>query len=284
MNVRTILASSAVLGLLATSDAAAQKLSLRVEQGLVTLEAENVTVDEVLARWSSLTGLSVVSKNGRGSDIPVSVHVAGIPEREALALVLRDLSGYIMGERRDPRTGMVTIDRVMILPDSAAQPSAAPPSVRVPAAPQPVFEIAAQPLTLPPDSNVDEPDDTDDRPRELAPAISGGSSGTSGAAGASGSPQLLTPFAVAPAGVVSDDNPAGLNSPTLRPGETVAAQAPPGPAPPTPTPSNPFAAPSAAQPGVIVPVPSTTPTAEQSPTPSLRVLPAAPGPQTDTPR
>jgi hypothetical protein len=131
---------------------------------------------------------------------------------------------------------------------------------------------------LPADTNVDEPDDADDRPRELAPAISAGSSA------ASGTPELITPFGVAPVGVVSDDNPVGLNGPTLRPGETVAPQAPPSQAPPTPTPSNPFAAPSAAQPGVIVPAPRTSPAPEDSPTPSLRVVPAPSGPQTETQR
>jgi hypothetical protein len=123
MHLRSILVCSAVLGLLAAGTAAAQKLSLRIEQGLVTLDADNVTVDEVLARWSQVTGLNVVSKSGEGSDIPVSLRLDGVPERDALRMVLRDLSGHIMGERRDPVTGLVTIDRLMILPQSSAEPS-----------------------------------------------------------------------------------------------------------------------------------------------------------------
>ena len=142
MNVRSILVSAAVLGLLTAGNAAAQKLSLRIEQGLVTLDAENVTVNEVLARWSQATGLNVVvSRGGPGSDVPVSLHLDGVPERDALRMVLRDLSGYIMGERRDPLTGLVTIDRLMILPQSAAMPSAAaaaaPPRRREPFTRQP---------------------------------------------------------------------------------------------------------------------------------------------------
>ena len=38
MNLRTIVVSSVVLGLLAAGDASAQKLSLHIDQGLVTLE------------------------------------------------------------------------------------------------------------------------------------------------------------------------------------------------------------------------------------------------------
>jgi hypothetical protein len=122
MNRRTLLAVWSVLGLLAAHEAAAQKLSLRIDKGLVTLDADNVTVDEVLARWIDTTGLNVVSKNGYGSDVPVSVHLREVSEREALTAVLRDVSGYIMGERRDPLTGVVTVDRLMILPQSAGQP------------------------------------------------------------------------------------------------------------------------------------------------------------------
>jgi hypothetical protein len=165
MNVRTILVSSAVLGLLAAGDAAAQKLSLQVDKGLVTLDAENVTVDEVLARWSQATGLTVISKSGEGSDIPVSLHLEGVAEREALRMVLRDLSGYIMGERRDPNTGEITIDRVMILPQSAAQAGPADTRPRRPFVPA----RAATALTLP----AAEPA-VDDVPVELAPAPAGG--------------------------------------------------------------------------------------------------------------
>ncbi|HZI81899.1 MAG TPA: hypothetical protein VFD69_20410 [Vicinamibacterales bacterium] len=157
MNARTILAFLAVLGPLVAGDAAAQKLSLRIDKGLVTLDAENVTVDEVLARWIDTTGLNVVSKNGVGSDVPVSLHLEGVPEREALAVLLRDLSGYIMGQRRDPLTGIVTIDRLMILPQSAAQATASVerrtsrPSVQ---AASPPVELA--PLAVPtPESEPD---------------------------------------------------------------------------------------------------------------------------------
>jgi hypothetical protein len=169
MNARAILVFSAVLGPLAVGDAAAQKLSLRIDQGVVTLDAEDVTVDEILARWAKITGMNIVSKNGEGSDIPVTLQFSAVPEREAMATLLRGLSGYIMGERRDPQTGIVTIDRLMILPQSAAQaPTAATPPVaagrrltRVPPAPAVVepsgpavesetpVELAPQPSTAP---------------------------------------------------------------------------------------------------------------------------------------
>jgi|SRR5689334_4956579 len=141
--------------------ASAQDLSLtRDAGGTVTLHATNVTVDEILARWSKTTGLTIVSQNGHGSDVPVTVHVSGVTEREALGLVLRDLSGYIMGERRDPQTGAVSIDRLVILPDSAARASEAPAVARrwpVPAAAPPPPAEVIQPV--------------DEEPTELAPIV-----------------------------------------------------------------------------------------------------------------
>jgi hypothetical protein len=148
MNLRTIVVSSVVLGLLAAGDASAQKLSLHIDQGLVTLDAENVTVDEVLARWIQATGLSVISKGGQGSDIPVSLHLQGASERDALKIVLKDLSGYIMGERFDQQTGVVTIDRLVLLTESAPRPSdVLPPAMR--GNPAPPVNIADDELPAP---------------------------------------------------------------------------------------------------------------------------------------
>jgi hypothetical protein len=160
MKIKVLLVSMGAVCCLAESGspANAQDLSLTLDGGAVTLHATNVTVDEILARWSKTTGLTVVSQNGHGSDVPVTVHVSGVTEREALGLVLRSLSGYIMGERRDPQTGAVSIDRLVILPDSAARASEAPALARrwpVPAAPAPVEVV--QPV--------------DEEPTELAPVV-----------------------------------------------------------------------------------------------------------------
>lgn len=227
MNLRTILVSSAVLGLLVAADAAAQKLSLRIDKGLVTLDADNVTVDEVLARWVDTTGLNLISKSGQGSDIPVSLHLEGVPERQALAMVLRDLSGYIMGERRDPLTGIVTIDRLMILPQSAAQPNAGP--AVAPRRPFTPARVATE-LTLPQQVQV-----VDETPVELAPAPGSFSLGTGDGTDTAATLQILdeqirmlqpqTPAPAAPA--ATPGNPFGTSQGAARPGEMTPAQAPP---------------------------------------------------------
>ena len=162
MNSKVLVVSLATLCLLALSHTAtAQRLSLRLDDGAVTLHASNVTVDEILARWSQTTGLTVVSQNGRGSNVPVTLDLSGVTEREALRLVLRDLSGYIMGESRDPQTGAARIDRLVILPDSAARASDVEPPARWRRAPGPQVQA---PVPIPVEV-------TDDVPRELAPTF-----------------------------------------------------------------------------------------------------------------
>lgn len=140
-------------------ETAAQSLSFEIVGGAVTLRARDVTIDEILARWSEKTGLTVVSQNGHGSDIPVTMQISAVPEREALALVLRGLSGYIMGERRDPETGVVRIDRLVILPDSAAKIENVLPPAPLPAPGRgaAAFDEAAVPRELAP--TVDHPVD-----------------------------------------------------------------------------------------------------------------------------
>jgi hypothetical protein len=186
MKLRTVIAWSAVIGALGVAQgASAQSLALRIENGLVTLDANNVTVDEILARWTAVTGLNVVSKSGVGSEVPVTLQLAGVSERVALETVLRDLSGYIMGERRDPRTGIVGIDRLLILPSSAAQApataaAAAPPRFAAGrrlgafARRAPVPAVVETPSVAP-----QEPSEFD-TPVELAPAPGASSSATAG--------------------------------------------------------------------------------------------------------
>jgi hypothetical protein len=183
MKLRTVIAWSALIVALAGArEASAQSLALRIENGLVTLDASNVTVDEILARWTAVTGLSVVSKSGIGSEVPVTLQLSGVSEREALQTVLRDLSGYIMGERRDPRTGAVTIDRLLILPSSAAQgpatatAAAAPPRFAAGRRLGAFARRAPVPSVVQPSAPAPEPTEFD-APVELAPAPGGTATG-----------------------------------------------------------------------------------------------------------
>src|SRR6185503_7563593 len=102
---------------LGVASAGAQTLTLRVEQGLVTMSARNVVVSEILARWTQVTGVTVV--NGDRATMRVTLELVNEPERSALAVVLRDVHGYILAARQsDGVAGAMTINRILIAPAS----------------------------------------------------------------------------------------------------------------------------------------------------------------------
>jgi hypothetical protein len=235
MTLLRVIVWSAALSLLAR-DATTQTLALRIENGLVTLDADNVPVADILARWTELTGLNVLTTNGVPPRVAVTVKVAGISEREALQTVLRDSSGYIMGERRNPLTGAVTIDRLLILPSSAsaAVPVNAPSVIR----PQQPFVRRGRTASGDVEMPVPAPAPPDvEATFELTPAV---------------------PIADAPPAVAAPSSPFGNSRGAARPGVmTPPPEAPP--APPTTRQGPPPGAPQQPAPNDGAPAPNPAP-------------------------
>jgi hypothetical protein len=264
----------------AASAASAQSLSLRVDKGLVTLDAAGVSVNDILARWTAVTGLKVTSKTGGGSGAPVTLRLEGVPERQALVTLLRDFSGYVMGERRDPATGIVTIDRLLLLPESRLAANTPAPARPLPRVSQPVDVLVAEPV----DIIADDPPEPSPEPNDTADATFQGGAPGSQAFG----PQQPSPAPAAfndsigpdgaPLGVVTEATPPELrNMPTLRPGQTfrpASTDSAPTLAPVT-TPGSPTAQ---GRPGSLAPAQSPTGAIPQAvlPSPIARVVPASP--------
>ena len=105
--------------LLGPSDARAQALTLEIENGLVTLNAQGVSVRQILERWATIGSVTIINGDEVGAT-PVTLQLSGVPERAALETLLRDVRGYIL-RRRQPDVGAITaFDRIMILPTSVA--------------------------------------------------------------------------------------------------------------------------------------------------------------------
>src|SRR5919201_2367531 len=111
-------------------------LRLQISGGRVTLHADNVPVRTILAEWSRLGGATIVNAD-RVAGAPLTLDLEGVPERQALEIVLRGVSGYVLAARQPGATGASMYDRIIILPTSVAPrnptPTATAPILGAPA-------------------------------------------------------------------------------------------------------------------------------------------------------
>lgn len=219
-----------VLAASAVAAGAQQPLQLEIRNGQVTLEAQNIPLRAILTEWARVGGTSVIGAE-RLAGPPVTVELTRVPERQALEILLRNTSGYMLALRPAGIQGASAYNRILIMP-----PSTAPRALSTPA-------VAAAPR-LP----VPEPDDADEEPQDVT--LQGPV-----AAPRPGAPVRLPTVSGQNTPVVITQPPAPLPVPeagtpgSSSPGVVVIS------------PSNPFGMPagSSAQPGTISPVPPAPP-------------------------
>ena len=255
MSTRTLTICLALL-LAPAAVSSAQSVKLEFDNGRVNLSAQNAPVRLILAEWTRLGGTRMVNGD-RVTGPPLTLELTGVPERQALDIVLRGVAGYMIAAREVIAAGASRFDRVMILPTSAA-PRPAPPTAAVATFPQPRVAQPPPPVAFPPDGD---PDDVDfDDPSELPVGVGPrGRVVTPGQpmpaqGGVPGAPPGV-PVTIPPAGGVVIRNGA---PPTFVP----VPETTPQPARPAPAagPFNPFTTlPGSSRPGEIAPVPQQQP-------------------------
>lgn len=227
--------------LLAASNlpASAQQVALTMRDGLVTMDARNATVRQILSEWAKVGRVAVV--NGEQvTGPPVTLQLASLPEQRALDIILRGVAGYMVVARAGGaplEASLARFDRVLILPASAV-PTAPAMGTRTAPAPRPAAPAPAAP----------EPQPDDD--------------GNPGNAGADGAPSRRPVFQPGP-------GPRLLRAPVNSGGDFPPVELPQGGMPPfvgnqpPPTtqpgvPANPFGVSpsSGGAPGAVVPVPA----------------------------
>ena len=163
---RFFVAAALILGCAASS--AAQGVKLEFRDGRVSLSAQNVPVRTILSEWARLGGTKIVN----GDRVPgglVTLELNGVPERQALDTLLRNVPGYMAGPRPAGQAGgPSSYASILILATSSglARPPAAPATAAAPvAAPNPgTFRLTrpvpqiAPPSSLPPDPDDDATD------------------------------------------------------------------------------------------------------------------------------
>jgi len=147
----------AALLLLAAAAPAQQGVQLRFQDGRVTLRAQNAPVRTILAEWARLGGATIVNAD-RVVGPPVTLELTGVPERQALDIVLRSVAGYLLAPRRAGASGASAFDRIMILPTSVAPRNPPPPAAAARARPGPGL-VRPPVLARPPETALIEPPD-----------------------------------------------------------------------------------------------------------------------------
>jgi hypothetical protein len=118
MTVRTIVATFGLL-LSCAAPSFAQSVKLEFSNGRVNLTSENAPLRTILAEWTRLGGTRIVNGD-RVPGAPLTLQLTGVPERQALDILLRGAAGYMVTARAESTRGASAFDRVMILPTSTA--------------------------------------------------------------------------------------------------------------------------------------------------------------------
>jgi len=236
-----IFALTALLLLPALPASAQQSVKLQFSDGQVTLSAQNAPIRVILAEWARLGGATIVNGD-RVAGPPVTLELEGVPERQALDIVLRSVAGYMLAPRRVGTPGASAFDRILILPTSAAPRNPAPAvagGVPRPGVPRPGI-VARQPETI--EESVDI--GLDDDPIEEPAAVN---------QPRPGDPRIgQPPFVMRPPVQPGVEMPDADEIPEDADDQDSATR--PAVAP---TPTNPFGIPvgSSARPGVVSPAP-----------------------------
>ena len=244
-----VLALAVFLSVSALPAGAQQSVKLQFNGGQVTLSAQNAPVRVILAEWARLGGATIVNGD-RVAGPPVTLELTGVPERQALDVVLRGVAGYMLAPRREGTTGVSAFDRILILPTSVAPRNPAP-AVTAGGARQ-VLPRPGIIAPRPPETNVEGPIDPgqDDDPPEDPSALN---------------QPRPDPRVVQPPFVMRPPVPPGVVQPGIvdTSDDTNDAADPDTAAGPgvEPTPTNPFGIPfgSSTTPGVVTPAPKPQP-------------------------
>lgn len=150
--MRATTLAATLTALFAVTLPASAEVRLTIDNGQVSLSATNATVAQILAEWGRV-GQTRIVNGERIASAPVTMELAQVSEAQAIDIILRNVSGYVLAPRTTSTSNVSKFDRIYILPAAAApRPVAsampAPPS---PSFPQPRF------LPPPPDELPDDP-------------------------------------------------------------------------------------------------------------------------------
>jgi hypothetical protein len=275
--VATFLATSCA------SVASGQQVSLTLNEGRVSLRAENATIRQILAEWERLGQVRIVGVDRLAASQPLTLTLADVSERQALDIVLRGVPGYMVVDRLEPTPGTSRYDRLVLLAKTTtptpAVASNAGASVPTPAQPYaPTMDSSQANTQMPDRSDVDQFDDANaEPPMPNAPVVNPYPSGAPGSGGsnAGGANTNVLSSGTSNVNVQPPETQFDYANPQryfdrMRQMQTQAGQQP----------AQQGQQPTAVYPGTTTQTPTTTPTATPSATGTLAQPGIAPAPAT----
>jgi hypothetical protein len=232
------------------SPSLAAGLKLSIHDGLVSLDAQDVTVRQILTEWERVGKTRMINVE-RITGGPVTLKFDNTPEKQALDIVLRTIPGYVALPRATPVADASLYERILIMATTTAvaplppqQPRPGYIGMRVPG--MPGMYGGAQG-----GANI-----TQLRPNPAAPLSPGLLPEPADSADQMDDPAIA---AAAAAGLVPipalNPGPAAVSAPLMPPGG--AAQEPAPTAPGVGAPTNPWGVPvGTAQPSLAPPAPT----------------------------
>jgi hypothetical protein len=116
---------------LALGSQAAADVRISIREGRVSLSAKDATVRQILTEWARVGRTQIVNVE-RIAGGPITIELTNVPEAEALDMLLRSLSGYMVAPRAAVIADASNFDRIIVMPTTASprpapSASAAPP-------------------------------------------------------------------------------------------------------------------------------------------------------------
>ena len=126
--MRFLRASAAGLAVWLTAGSSAYAdVKVAIHDGRVTIVANDASLRQILAEWARVGQAKIVNIE-RVSGAPMTLLLTNVPEEEALDVLLRSVSGYLLAPRAVPAANLSRFDRILVMPASAAPRVTAAPA------------------------------------------------------------------------------------------------------------------------------------------------------------
>ena len=125
---------------LAVGSQAFADVRITMREGRVSLSAKDATVRQILTEWARVGRTQIVNVE-RIAGGPITIEFTNVPEAEALDMLLRSLSGYMVAPRAVAIADASNFDRIIVMPTSASPRPAVSASASAPPPPAPFGQM-----------------------------------------------------------------------------------------------------------------------------------------------